>query len=180
MYSYRDQIEVIERIKVKEGEHKTLDCPFCGGTKKFTIDRLHDGRLVCNCFKASCNVRGSRSYGRSPKAAKAYTAGIKQSKPARKVLLLPEFTTRVENRKDPMEYLSSVYSSEAYKAGLIDIRYDPKSKRVLLYNKDKTGAVGRALAFGPKWLGYGDTSRGIYVGKSNVRVLLKILPLLVP
>ena len=173
MFSYRDQIEIIERIKIREGEHKTLDCPFCGGSKKFTIDRLNDGRLVWNCFRASCNVRGSKSYGRSITAAKAYVAGADQSRPTSKVLPLPELTTKVENRENAISYLRSVNSLDAYEAGLIDIRYDPKTKRVLFYNSDKTGAVGRALGSGPKWLSYGDTSTGIHVGGSNIAVVVE-------
>lgn len=173
MFTYRDQIEIIERIKIREGEHKTLDCPFCGGAKKFTIDRLNDGRLVWNCFRASCNVRGSKSYGRSIETAKAYVAGADQSRLASKVLPLPNLTTKVENREDAINYLHSVNSYEAYQSGLIDIRYDPKTKRVLFYNGDKTGAVGRALGRGPKWLSYGDISEGIAVGKSDVAVVVE-------
>ena len=173
MFNYRDQIEIIERIKIREGEHKTLDCPFCGGSKKFTIDRLNDGRLVWNCFRASCNVKGSKSYGRSITAAKAYVAGADQSRPTSKVLPLPELTTKVENRENAISYLRSVNSLDAYEAGLIDIRYDPKTKRVLFYNNDKSGAVGRALSRGPKWLSYGDTSTGIAVGKSDIAVVVE-------
>jgi len=173
MFSYRDQIEIIERIKIRESEHKTLDCPFCGGTKKFTIDRLTDGRLVWNCFRASCNVRGSKSYGRSIEAAKAYANGRQQSKPTPKVLPLPEITTRIENREDASQYIRSVNSYDAYEDGLIDIRYDPKTRRVLFYNSDKTGAVGRALGRGPKWLSYGDTSTGMHVGKSDIAIVVE-------
>jgi len=31
MFSYKEQVSVIQKIRLAEGEHKTLTCPFCGG-----------------------------------------------------------------------------------------------------------------------------------------------------
>ena len=55
MYSYKDQLEIIQNIKLSDGDRKTIDCPFCGGKKKFTIDK-YDGKIVWNCYKANCNA----------------------------------------------------------------------------------------------------------------------------
>ena len=173
MFNYRDQLAVISKIKIREGEHKTLDCPFCGGHKKFTIDRLAYGRLLWNCFRASCTVRGSKNNGRSVEAAKAYVAGNRKQGNASKALPLPALTTRIENSMEASEYIQAVNSKEAYENGLIDIRYDPRTGRVLFYNSDKSGAVGRALKGGPKWLSYGDTSCGIHVGGADKAVLVE-------
>ena len=173
MYSYRDQLAIIDKIKVREGEHRTLDCPFCGGVKKFTIDRLEDGRLLWNCFKASCGVRGSKKGARSVEAAKAYVAGQRSKPIERKTSPIPLITTRVENNEIALAYLHGVNSYPAYESGLIHVRYDPKSSRVLFYNSDKSGAVGRALGRGPKWLAYGDVSRGIHVGSGKSAVLVE-------
>ena len=58
-YSYREQIDVLKKISLAEGERKTLDCPFCGGRRKFSITKL-DGMLLWNCFRASCSAKGDQ------------------------------------------------------------------------------------------------------------------------
>lgn len=172
MATYREQIEFVERIKLREGEHRTLDCPFCGGRKKFTVDRLHDGRTVWNCFKASCSVKGSKQGYRSVDAAKSYLAGATPER-KRPSLPLPPITTKVENSSTALEYLRSVNSLQAYERGLINLRYDPRTKRVLFYNSEGTGAVGRAMHTGPKWLTYGDASTGIHIGTSDTAIIVE-------
>jgi hypothetical protein len=173
MATYKEQLEFINRINLREGEHRTLDCPFCQGRRKFTVDRLHDGRTVWNCFKASCSVKGSKRGYRSVDAAKSYLAGNTQEKRQRSSLPLPQITTKIENSDIAMEYLRGVNSLEAYQSGLINIRFDPRTKRVLFYTSDGTGAVGRSLHSGPKWISYGDTSKGIHVGVSKVGVIVE-------
>ena len=64
MYSYRDQLDIIKAIRITDGGRKTIDCPFCGGRKKFTIDKF-DGKIVWNCYKASCTTKGAYSGKRS-------------------------------------------------------------------------------------------------------------------
>ena len=39
MYSYRDQLSLLEPIELRENETKRIDCPFCGGSKTFSITR---------------------------------------------------------------------------------------------------------------------------------------------
>ena len=41
MHNYHEQLEIIKKIKLRDGDRKTLDCPFCGGHKKFTIEKHH-------------------------------------------------------------------------------------------------------------------------------------------
>ena len=173
-YSYRDQLEIIERIKIREGDYKRIDCPFCGGKKTFTLDRLNDGKLLWNCYKASCPAKGSKQMGRSIQAAKDYMDGRRKAKPDRKPTPLPDMTTHIRNKPEALDYLASVNSIDAFNRGLIRIRYAPKQNRVLFYNSDHTGAVGRRLdGTGPKWLSYGDVGGGIHVGSSDIGVLVE-------
>ncbi len=174
MYSYREQLTEVRRIKIAEGERKTLDCPFCGGQKKFTIDRLASGQLLWNCFRASCEVRGSYQGERSLTAAKRYHDHGPEKVRSKPKLQIPEITTSLANVPHALEYLRSVNSIDAYESGLIRMRYAPREKRVLFYNKSLTGAVGRnLLGAGPKWITYGDTSEGIHVGKGKNAVLVE-------
>ena len=53
LYSILNNIE-----DLPNGETKRLDCPECGGYKTFTATN-NMGRLLWNCYKASCSVRGS-------------------------------------------------------------------------------------------------------------------------
>ena len=140
MYSYRDQLEIVKQIKIAEGDHKTLDCPFCGGRKKFTLDRLATGELLWNCFRASCNAKGRYDGERSIAGAKAYLAA-RDGNTSRVVggLPVPSFTTRIEHSDEVCQYIRTVNSYEAYSDGLIKIRYAPREKRVIFYNNDETG-----------------------------------------
>lgn len=177
MHNYREQLEIVKQIRIAEGEHKTLDCPFCGGQKKFTIDHLITGELLWNCFRASCNAKGRYSGERSIAGAKAYLTSNHDVQRPITSMPIPAMTTRIENNDVARDYLRSVNSLEVYEAGLIKIRYAPREKRVLFYNQDQSGAVGRAIyhqgAQGPKWLSYGDTSGGIVVGHGNTAVVVE-------
>ena len=64
MANYREQIEWVKTLSIKEGGRVTTDCPFCGGKNKFSLDK-YDGKLVWNCYRASCNVKGMYSGKRS-------------------------------------------------------------------------------------------------------------------
>lgn len=173
MFSYKDQLSIIEKINLREGEHKTLDCPFCGGRRKFTIDKI-DGVLVWNCFRASCAVRGSYRGRRDMTAIKNYLSGKAAVRPAKRLNKLPELTTSVLKHVPALEYLHSVNSLEAFEKGYIKIRYAPADNRVVFYTNDETGAVGRALDKRlPKWWNYGDISKGIHVGSGTHGVLVE-------
>ena len=48
----------IEDLDIGSGETKRLNCPACNSYKTFTVTN-NMGSLVWNCYKASCNVKGS-------------------------------------------------------------------------------------------------------------------------
>ena len=176
MFSYRDQLDVVQTISIKEGQKLTIDCPFCGGKKKFTVDK-YDGKLVWNCFRASCPVRGSYVGRRDIDATKAYLSGNANQKQKTKHVLLPAITTKPENHEPAVNYLHEVNSWDAYQRGYIKVRYAPKENRVLFYNKEGTGAVGRFLGASKyKWWNYGDLSGGIHVGEGDHAILVEDAP----
>ena len=86
---------------------------------------------------------------------------------------MPQITTSVQNRLEAIKYLQSVNSHDAYKNGLIQVRYAPSDNRVVFYNSDSTGAVGRSLGSGPKWMTYGDITGGIHVGQGDTAVIVE-------
>ena len=173
MFSYKEQVSVVQKIKLADGEHKTLTCPFCGGRNKFILDRF-DGVLVWNCFRASCSVKGSLRGRRDISALKNYVSGAPPRRPVKSLNRLPAMTTTVRKHAPAMDYLKEVNSLEAYESGLIKVKYSPKENRVLFYTNDGTGAVGRALDDRlPKWWKYGDTTVGISVGSGEHVVLVE-------
>lgn len=173
MFNYREQLSIIEKIRMSEGDHKTIDCPFCGGRNKFTIDKF-DGVLVWNCFRASCTAKGSHRGKRDATAIRNYLNDTPTQRHRRRLNSLPDLTTQARKHGPAMEYLQSVNSLEAYEQGLIKVRYSPKDNRVLFFTNDGTGAVGRALDKRlPKWWNYGDTSCGIIVGSGDHIVLVE-------
>lgn len=172
-YSYRDQIDILSSIRINDGEKKSLDCPFCGGRKKFGIVK-QDGKLLWNCFRSSCGVKGSYNAGRGASGVKAYLRG-KETK-AVYYNSLPSIVSSIDHHKEALSYIGSVNSLEAYREGLIKVKYAPRDNRVLFYTEDGKGAVGRALdGRTPKWYTYGDTSKGIKVGQ-GIPVLVEDAP----
>lgn len=172
-YSYRDQIDILSSIRINDGEKKSLDCPFCGGRKKFGIVK-QDGKLLWNCFRSSCGVKGSYNAGRGASGVKAYLRG-KETK-AVYYNSLPTIVSSIDHHKEALAYVESVNSVEAYREGLIKVKYAPRDNRVLFYTDDGQGAVGRALdGRTPKWYTYGDTSKGIQVGQ-GIPILVEDAP----
>ena len=173
MSSYRDQVEYVKSIILAEGDRHTADCPFCGGRNKFTLDKF-DGKLIWNCYRASCGVKGSYTGKRDINAAKSYLQGNATQRFKAKYKEIPTLTTRVTNHDHAVSYLKHVNSYDAHLRGDIKIRYAPREDRVLFYNPEGTGAVGRSLRpVRAKWWSYGDLSEGIPVGTGNHAVLVE-------
>ena len=173
MTNYREQVEWVKTLSIKEGGRVTTDCPFCGGRNKFTLDKF-DGKLVWNCYRASCHVKGAYSGQRNLDAVKAALAGssIQRHKPTPKPI--PTITTNVSNNDTAIAYLKKVNSYDAHLRGDIRVRYAPKEDRVLFYNKDQTGAVGRSMRpVRAKWWSYGELSGGIHVGSGEHAILVE-------
>ena len=172
-FSYRDQWEVLQSINLTDGEHKSIDCPFCGGRKKFSISKI-DGKTLWNCYKASCTAKGVYSGPRTIEEAKAYMAGKNKTKFEKKTTPLPAMVTSIDNHPAAVEYIKSVNSYEAYKDGSVTLKYCPGEDRVLFYTHTNEGAVGRSLSTrGPKWWAYGDTQSGVHIGKGSTALLVE-------
>lgn len=177
MFSRSEQLDIIKDINIKEGDRLTLDCPFCNGRKKFTISYL-DGKVLWNCYRASCNVRGIYSKGYSLKGLKnkldsenlpcKYTSIIRP---------MPKYLSRVEVNKDAIEYLKGVNSWLAYEKNLIDVKYSPIDNRVIFIHNNQLGAIGRTLInHMPKWISYGTGATFYKVGKGNTAIVVEDVP----
>lgn len=172
MYNYRDQLEMLDGIRVRENETKRIDCPFCGGKKTFGIAR-RDGKLMWNCFKASCAVRGVRDSEMSVETARRRMDGLKADRTRRSVEI-PALLSDPDNHPKALRYLEQVNSLEAFRRDLVRVTYSPGEDRVLFHTKDRLGAVGRSLCGEkPKWKVYGEVSGLFEVGEGSTAVLVE-------
>lgn len=177
MYSKAEQLEIIKNINIKEGDRLTLHCPFCSGRHKFTISYI-DGKLLWNCYRASCHVRGIYSKGYSIDSLKNKLNS--DNLPCKNETIsrpLPKYLARVEGNKDSIEYLKGVNSWLAYTKNLIDVKYSPIDNRVIFIHNSLLGAIGRTLSNQmPKWLTYGNITNLYKVGKGNTAVVVEDVP----
>ena len=171
--TYQEQLLIIKQIPIRDGDTKVITCPFCYQPKKLALSNI-DGKLMWNCYRASCNAKGIHSGRRNLSAVKNYLSNQVQSKTIiRKPI--PSMTTSIGNHQPAIDYLKTVNSLDAYESGLIKIRYAPAEDRVLFYGEE--GAVGRSLKrYGPKWISYGLLSEGIHVGSGSTAVLVEDVP----
>ena len=172
VFTYREQLEMLEPIRVREDETKRIDCPFCGGRKTFGITN-RDGSKVWNCFKASCGIRGSTG---SPMSSNTIRRRLDKvaPEPLSNTVPIPQHLSHPDNHPAAIEYLKSVNSWEPFKQGLVDIKYAPADKRVLFMFPENRGAVGRSLiGRKPKWKNYGDTTGLFRVGTGNTAVVVE-------
>ena len=173
MYTSKDQRELLSNVRVREGETKRIDCPFCGGKSTFTITN-NDGRKVWNCYKNSCHVHGATGSLRSLGLVRKKLVDQVISKDQKTTEPLPAVVSMdVVGRPEVVRYLHSVNALEAVERGMVKVGYDPKEHRVLFYMNNNEGAVGRALdGRKPKWKAFGNTT-GIFscgVGRHAVLV----------
>ena len=174
MYSYRDQLSLLEPIELRENETKRIDCPFCGGSKTFSITRT-DGKRLWGCFRASCGVKGIKSVGYSTNAIKAKLRGNTMTSIGPKSRDLPKVLSAPGSHPAVIQYLKDNHCYEAHESGLVHIRYAPAVDRVLFsLPNDKFSAVGRALGPDkPKWLEYGIMDKPSIVGKGSIAVVVE-------
>jgi hypothetical protein len=177
-YSYHEQLDIIKQISMAEGQSRSLDCPFCGGRKKFTISKTEDGLTLWNCFRASCPVKGSYTGKRTASSIrKSLDRTPVVATLEKRVTPLPPITKNIRNEEAALQFLRDNNCLEAYDSGFINIRYAPAEKRVLFYTNDEQGAAGRSLVgHRAKWWSYGDASKGIHVGVGTTAVIVEDTP----
>lgn len=170
MVTYREMLDSIPDIRLREGETVRIDCPFCGGRKTFTLSRTDDGR-VWNCYKASCGVRGGQRDARSEGAIRRKLAG--QDAPrALRTDPLPRHLIDPRSEPRAMDYLARNGCIPAFEDGLIGVRYAPADDRVIFLSGE--GGVGRGLnRQRPKWKVYGNLNGLVKVGSGDIAVLVE-------
>ena len=145
--------DFLEGMDIKEGESITINCPRCKGIKKFSISN-QDGMLLYNCYRASCDLKGSYTTNMLADTIKKKLQGESDSKP-QETFVLPEYITDGNN-----SYVQRFRSRWDIK---IELFYDAKTSRAVfpIYKNGRMiDAIGRALYDAhPKWYRYGGQGR---------------------
>lgn len=167
------QRELLESIRLKDGETKRIDCPFCQGKSTFTITR-RDGKRLWNCYKASCMASGGKGDIRTLQTVQKALRGPFNGSVIVDPTPLPEIVSDARFHPEVMEYLEHVHALEAFENGLARISYAPKENRVMFWMNDGEGAVGRSLdGRRPKWKAFGNTSGVFTCGTGEVAVVVE-------
>lgn len=169
----QDQLSTISRYRINAGETIRVNCPFCSGKKTMSISKI-DGTLKWNCFKASCKAGGNNKVGRTSVEIRNALNGI-SSTPKKSTLPIPEILISPTTRTESLNYLLENNCLTAFEDGACRIEYSPKENRILFFNKEGTGCIGRSLTKGlsPKWKVFGQPTQLFTVGNANHVVLVE-------
>jgi hypothetical protein len=165
----------IDDLDLVEGQTYRGNCPKCGGRNTFTASRKL-GKIVWNCYKASCGFSGAQQKMRSISAIKE---ALKKTiyKPQLEEFVLPD--TFIDSLlMEHTDYLCSVNATQA------EVKLDVRENRVVFIIRDPdtgkiVGAVGRAMQkqMLPKWRRYDRQSDLLYFsGTGSVGVLVEDCP----
>lgn len=166
----KDYIDTLDLI---DGETKRTSCPVCGGLNSFTCSRLQ-GKVVYNCYKASCHISGAYLKDRSASEIRSILNSDYAGVQASKFELPPNLVSGVHNTA-VQDYANSVHANGA------ELMYDPDEHRAVFVIRDPEtkkplGAVGRALNKNmiPKWKRYDRRRDLLYIsGDSNEAVVVE-------
>lgn len=156
---------ILDEYDVAFGETVRFDCPICKGLNTFSISNT-GGNIVWNCYKASCDVSGTRHKMWTVDDLQRIREGQKD-----KEFVLPEYI--VPGNQWVGDWADS-WGLNAIKLGLM---WDAKEERAVFLVKDGNkivDATGRALTKRqPKWKRYGSSSLPYTCGSGNVAVVVE-------
>jgi len=150
MVSVKDYIKGLD---IKSGDSLTLNCPICGGYKKFSVSNL-DGIIVYNCYRASCDIKGAIKVNMAAEDIKKKLNGKNNQEYLNKnaYFELPEYVTADISNSYMRRFI------ERWGLHHVLLLYDVKDKRAvfpIMYRGRIVDAVGRSLTDKtPKWLRY--------------------------
>ena len=158
-----DIYNIIEDVNLNMGDTKRMNCPSCNGYKTFSITN-NNGKIVWNCFKASCNLKGAKSIHLTTDDIRKYMQSRIQKE---KKFVLPEYVVPIKKNNFCLKY---------YGIQSCDVLYDVKENRVVFpikHDGEIVDAVGKAEKRLPKWKRYGNSSVPYSKGEGNIAVVVE-------
>ena len=157
---------IISDIDILNNETKRMNCPECGGYKTFTISN-NMGRLLWNCYKASCSISGSKPVHLSVEDIKRTLH--KEEKQAEH-FVMPEYVVPYKGQPDVTRFMERF----DLMGGLY---HDVKDNRVvfpIVHDGITVDAIGRSLRNSlPKWKRYGNSGLPFTSGCGKVAVVVE-------
>tara|TARA_R100000353_G_scaffold130740_2_gene92796 strand:- start:1120 stop:1899 length:780 start_codon:yes stop_codon:yes gene_type:complete len=158
--------DIINDIHINVGETKRMNCPTCGGYNTFTITN-NMGSLVWNCYKASCNIKGTTRKRMSVDEIKSVHDFKKDNE-----FVLPEYVVQSNDN-----YILKWFYDRNIDSNTVEFFHDVKENRVVfpIHQKGKTvDAIGRSLGKRlPKWRKYGSSGLPFTFGCGSVAVVVE-------
>jgi len=161
---------IISDTDICDGETKRMTCPMCKSYgKTFTITN-NVGRLVWNCYKASCEVSGSKRVILTSEDIMRSLRGEDTKKKEDTKFVLPDYVTRDLNK-----YVNDFLHK--YKLEDTEVLYDVKEHRIvfpIIHDNKMVDATGRSLGKRlPKWKRYGKSDLPYSFGCGKVAVVVE-------
>ena len=157
--------DIINDIHITVGETKRMNCPTCGGYNTFTITN-NMGSLVWNCYKASCNIKGTTRKRMSVDEIKSVHDFKKDNE-----FVLPEYVVQSNDN-----YILKWFYDRNIDSNTVEFFHDVKENRVVfpIHQNGKTvDAIGRSLGKRlPKWRKYGSSGLPFTFGCGSVAVVV--------
>ena len=160
-------VDKLNELDVEEGTSKRFDCIFCGKKNTLSVTKAK-GKLLWNCFSASCNSKGNVGTDYSKEDL------IKQIKKddedtAFKHFIFPDYCVNVDRSDKAIKFMKHFGFYDVYMANPNYFMYDVKGDRLVFvveHDGVVSGAVGRSLRGDMKWLRY-DSNHAPFIMKAN-------------
>ena len=172
--------DLVEDLSLGGSGNLRMDCPSCGKKNTFSVSEVNGERLWY-CFHADCDVRGRTGF--RVRKNSPYHPLLTKPKPLSITntfldFQIPDTFVALSRQPEAEAYVRRVNAYEAYRNGLVDIRYDFRSNRVVYlirHNNRVVDAAGRALSSNmkPKWWRYGKSGHPFVCGSGRIGVLLE-------
>ena len=148
------------------GETKRIDCPECGGYKTFTVTN-NMGRMLWNCYKASCSISGSKPVHMS---ANDIRQAIERKEKAQEHFVMPEYVVPYRGQPDVTRFMERFNLM----GGLYHDVKDNRAVFPIMQDGVIVDAVGRSLRNSlPKWKKYGNSGLPFTSGCGKVAVVVE-------
>ena len=149
---------LLASLELASGETKRLPCPQCHNPSSFTISNL-SGKLVWNCYAASCKLAGAKHLGLSRDDVLQARDLMRPNNDHSKPTAWSKPASFVEWSRSPVgsSLIAKYEIEQVLQQGYAEAAYDARTHRLafMIYQDGiLVDAIGRALTKGdtPKWL----------------------------
>ena len=163
---------LINDLQLRDGETKRMTCPMCNSKEKtFTITN-NMGKILWNCYKASCSLSGSKKVHLTSDDIRK-SIGVFAEETVEIPFELPEYITPHNNNEDVLKFADTYGLS----IDTTEMMYDVKDHRVvfpIVHGGKIVDATGRSLNKRlPKWKRYGKSDLPYTHGYGKVAVVVE-------